>query len=101
MKLGIDLGGTKIEGVILSDSGVVLDRKRVATPAKSYSQIIKSIANLIGTLCQSDPTLLDLPVGIGIPGSLSNVSGLVKNANTTTLIGKALDKDLQANLCLV
>ena len=95
MKIGIDLGGTKIEGIILSDEGLELRRKRVVTPSKDYNAIIKTIADLLRDFSIKTPSARNLPVGIGIPGALSSATGLVKNANTTCLIGKPLLKDLK------
>lgn len=95
VRIGIDLGGTKIEGIALDADGKELARKRVPTP-RDYQQSITAIAGLVGDLektCGRHGT-----VGVGIPGIVSPVSGLVKNANSIWLIGNPLDKDLEAVL---
>ena len=92
MRIGIDLGGTKIEGVVLGTDGGTVARRRVATPRDSYTAILARIAELVGTL-ESDAGQ-QCPVGIGMPGNLSPWTGLVKNSNTTVMNGKPLDRDL-------
>jgi fructokinase len=94
MRIGIDLGGTKIEAVALDQGGVVLARKRIATPSQDYQAIVRAIAGLVGDL--ESETGRQGTLGVGIPGAISPATGLVKNANTVVLIGKALDRDLAA-----
>jgi len=92
MQLGIDLGGTKTEIIALDRGGVETYRKRVPTPARDYDAILATIAGLVAeteTALGGHGT-----VGVGIPGILSARTGLVKNANTTVLIGRPLDRDL-------
>jgi fructokinase len=96
MRIGIDLGGTKIEGVVLDADGRVTARRRVVTPHASYAAIIASLGELIRVL-EADAGCR-CSVGVGMPGILSPHSGLVKNANTTLLNGKPLDRDLAALL---
>ena len=93
MKFGIDLGGTKIEIVALDDGGAVRLRRRVATPA-GYQATVEAIAGLVHAAEQETGTRGT--VGVGIPGSLSPVTGLVRNANSQALNGQALDRDLAA-----
>ena len=93
MRLGIDLGGTKIEGIALDEAGSVLARRRVATPRDDYAGTLAAIAGLVRSLEQE--TGLSGSVGIGMPGALSPATGLVKNANSTWLIGRPLDRDLE------
>lgn len=92
MRLGIDLGGTKIEIVALDDTGTVLARERVPTPKHDYDATVAAIAGLVhateAKLGQRGS------VGVAIPGTISTATGLVKNANSTRLIGHPLDKDL-------
>lgn len=92
MRIGIDLGGTKIEILALDDGGRELVRRRVATPQGDYPAILRAIAGLV------DGVEAELgergTVGVGIPGAVSPATGLVKNANSVALIGKPLDKDL-------
>jgi fructokinase len=94
MRIGIDLGGTKIEGIVLDNQGRELTRNRVPTPSGDYQGTVLAICDLINGLCTDAVVEKKLPVGIGIPGALSPSTGLIKNANSTCLIGKPLDKDL-------
>ncbi|MDA1193571.1 MAG: ROK family protein [Planctomycetota bacterium] len=94
-QIGIDLGGTKIEGVLLDAAGAVLARRRVPTPA-GYEAIVAAVADLVGLL-QVEATR-PATVGVGIPGTVDAHSGRVKNANTTSLIGQPLRADLVARL---
>ena len=95
-RIGIDLGGTKIEGVALSPEGVILDRHRVPTPRDDYPGTLTAIAGLVARLERR--TGPGASVGVGIPGALSPATGLVKNANSVWLIGSRLSDDLQALL---
>jgi len=96
VRIGIDLGGTKIEGIALDDAGRVLFRQRQATPRGDYAGTLSAIAALVGEI---ESTTGDRgTIGIGIPGALSRVTGLVKNANSTWLIGKPLQADLESVL---
>ncbi|MGB9097504.1 fructokinase [Erwinia sp.] len=96
MRIGIDLGGTKVEVIALSDAGETLFRHRVATPRDDYQQTLEAIVGLIELAEQK--TGQQGSVGIGIPGTLSPYTRLVKNANSTWLNGQPLDKDLQKRL---
>ncbi len=93
-KLGIDLGGTKIEGLLTDKSGEQLKRIRVKTPSGSYEDILNAIANLVSDLA----TTVELPAGIGIPGSISPSSGRVRNSNILALNGRLFPKDLEKTL---
>jgi fructokinase len=94
-RIGIDLGGTKIEAAGLDPDGAVVWRRRVDTPV-GYNDIIATMASLVEA---ADRDLGISPsVGVGIPGTLSPATGLVKNANTQALIGHALDVDLATAL---
>ncbi|BDY05908.1 fructokinase [Ferrimonas sp. YFM] len=92
MRIGIDLGGTKIEGIALNEQGQELWRERIATPQGDYQGILQGIAGLVQR-AEANLTLTG-SVGVGIPGVLSPHSGKVKNANTQCLNGQALDQDL-------
>ncbi|MGF1641801.1 MAG: ROK family protein [Rhodospirillales bacterium] len=94
MRIGIDLGGTKIEGLALDDAGVERARLRVPTPAGDYEGTVAAVAGLVRALERRVGT--PCSVGVGIPGTLSPASGLVKNANSTWIIGRPLDRDLRA-----
>lgn len=95
MKFGIDLGGTKTEIVALDRDGAVRLRRRVPTPT-DYPAIVEAIAALVRGAQQD--TGARGTVGVGIPGSLSPATGLVRNANSQALNGHPLDKDLEAAL---
>lgn len=92
MRIGIDIGGTKIEGIALNSAGQTLFRERVPTPAGDYRATLAAVASLVGRIERN--TKATGSVGIGMPGAMSTATGLVKNANSTCLIGKPLDKDL-------
>ena len=94
MRIGVDLGGTKIEGILLAPDGFERARIRRATPQGDYAATVRAVADLVDELSAG----LDLlpTVGIGIPGAISPTSGLVKNANSVCLIGHALDADISA-----
>jgi len=95
-RIGVDLGGTKISGVLLGALGEVLNHIRVKTPRDDYAETLRVIASLIDELA---PSSTDRPtVGIGIPGSISPGSGQVQNANSTWLNGMPLKSDLEAVL---
>jgi fructokinase len=94
-KIGIDLGGTKIEGILLDDSQNVIQRKRIATPQENYDAIINQISFLTNDLSKN---IDDFTFGICTPGAISKQSGLLKNSNTQCLIGKPLREDLEQKL---
>lgn len=100
-RIGIDLGGTKIEGIVLSKNSKILKRTRVPTPNlidedSNYLAILKTVRNLIEQLEQQTDSLCT--VGIGTPGTLSSLTGLMKNSNTICLNGRPLLKDLEFHL---
>lgn len=97
LQFGIDLGGTKTEIIVLNESGETLLRQRNATPAHSYDAIIANITALVHNAA-SELNTSDFTLGIGIPGAVSPATGLIKNANTTCLIGRDLQGDLQRAL---
>lgn len=92
MRIGIDLGGTKTEVIALADDGQQLYRHRLPTPRDDYPKTLETIASLVA-LAERE-TGQQGSVGVGIPGTLSPLTGKVKNANSTWLNGQALDKDL-------
>jgi len=96
MRIGVDLGGTKIEALALADDGRVLARPRVATPRGDYDGTLETIADLVARV-EAEAGGRG-PVGVGIPGAISPATGLVKNANSTWLIGRPLDRDLARRL---
>jgi fructokinase len=96
MRIGIDLGGSKIAAIALDQGGAERLRFRVQTPAGDYAATIRAVTGLVAEA----EARLGRPgtVGIGIPGVMSPSTGLVKNANSTWLIGMPLDRDLEAAL---
>lgn len=96
MRIGIDLGGTKTEVIALSEQGEQLFRHRLPTPRDDYHQTIETIASLVEMAEQA--TGQTGSVGMGIPGSISPYTGVVKNANSTWLNGQPFDKDLSQRL---
>jgi len=91
MRIGIDLGGTKIEAIAIDGAREVL-RRRVAAPRGDYDATISTVQHLVSAIEHELGTTGT--VGIGIPGAISPATGLVKNANSTWLIGRPLDLDL-------
>jgi fructokinase len=96
VRIGIDLGGTKIEGVVIDADGQVRERTRVPTPRGSYEGTLVAVAELvarleghIGSCCR---------VGIGMPGAVSPATGLIKNANSVWLNGKPFVRDIERSL---
>jgi len=96
MRIGVDLGGTKIEGVALDPDRRELGRVRVPTPRRDYEGTLAAIVEVVRQLEQRHGG--PASVGVGIPGIVSPATGLVKNANSTWLIGRPLDVDLAAAL---
>jgi fructokinase len=106
MRIGVDLGGTKIEAIVLADDGNDLVRMRIPAPRGDYQRTLDAIASLVREVAArasaqasgSGGTQPLAPVGIGIPGAISPATGLVKNANSTWLIGHRLADDLERAL---
>jgi fructokinase len=90
-RIGIDLGGTKIEIVALDPRGVECFRKRIATPRGDYAATVAAIAALVH---DAEAAVGPATVGIGMPGTISPATGLVKNANSTWLNGQPLGRDI-------
>ena len=98
VRIGIDLGGTKIEALALDLSGAECFRQRVPTPQGKYDDTVRAIAGLVAAVDSATQHLTPgrASVGIGIPGTISPATGLIKNANSICLIGHALDQDIAA-----
>lgn len=96
LRLGIDLGGTKIAGIILDTEGRVRAEARVATPRGDYAGTLQAIADLVAQL--ESEVGGRCSVGLGMPGAISSQTGLVKNANSTWLNGQPFLSDLEAVL---
>lgn len=94
VRVGIDLGGSKISAIALSDDGISLDRVRTETPQDDYQAIVNTIASVISRLSVAE-TSTSPSIGIGIPGSQSPTTGLIRNANSTCLNGRDLKGDLE------
>ena len=93
-RIGIDLGGTKIEGILTDEKYATITRKRIPTnQEQGYNSILESIKNLVLELTQESNE--DVSIGVCTPGALSLNSGLIKNSNTQCLIGKDLQNDLK------
>ncbi|EIC19522.1 ROK family protein [Thiorhodovibrio frisius] len=99
MRIGVDLGGTKIEAVVLEASGEMLWRGRQRTPQGDYAGTLATVARLVAEASAAmGPAARGLPVGVGVPGALSPFSGRLRNANSTCLNDRLLDVDLQQAL---
>jgi fructokinase len=92
MRIGIDLGGTKIEGIALAADGREAARRRMPSPTGDYPATVRAVADLVHTI-EAEAGGRGT-VGVGMPGAVSPMTGLVKNANSTWLIGKPFDRDL-------
>ena len=93
-KIGIDLGGTKIEGILADENYQTITRKRIPTNQENgYNSILESIKNLVLELTQESNQKVS--IGVCTPGALSLDSGLIKNSNTSCLIGQDLQNDLK------
>lgn len=95
LRIGIDLGGTKIEAIVLADDGRIQARRRVPAPRGDYHATVTALRDLTAAVA-TEAGATEAPVGVGIPGTISPATGLIKNANSTWLIGHPLDHDLAA-----
>ena len=96
VRLGIDLGGTKIAGVALAPDGAILAEHRIAAPRHNYAATLHGVGEMVARLEQAAGSRGT--IGIGMPGSISPVSGLVQNANSTWLNGQPFAHDVEAHL---
>ncbi|MBV9825215.1 MAG: ROK family protein [Alphaproteobacteria bacterium] len=99
MRIGVDLGGTKIEAAALNSVGAIEARRRISTPRGDYAATVQAIKDLVGEVereagCDERAA----SVGIGIPGTIVATTGLVKNANSTWLNGRPFGRDIEAAL---
>jgi len=92
-RIGVDLGGTKTEAVLLDDDLATVSRKRIPTPGDNYDEIVESIAGLVSEIRTGECS-----IGICTPGAISKQTGLIKNSNTQCLIGRPLRQDLEKKL---
>lgn len=99
MRIGVDLGGTKIEAVVLNAQGAIVWRDRLPTPQGDYAGTIDTVVRLLAAAVASlGPAAEHCPVGVGVPGALSPFTGLLRNANSICLNHRALDQDLRQAL---
>ena len=96
MRIGIDLGGTKIEGIALADDGTEQLRRRIVAPRGDYEHTITAVAGLVNAI--EEQTGARGTVGIGVPGTISPATGLIKNSNSTWLNRRPLAEDLSRRL---
>lgn len=94
-KLGIDLGGSKTEAILLDENLNIIQRKRVTTPRNDYFKILDTITSLSSELLAN---VKNYSIGLCSPGAISKKTGLIKNSNTQCLIGKSLKEDLEKKL---
>src|SRR5262245_58708619 len=95
-RIGIDLGGTKIEGIVLAPNGAVCAQERRPAPRGDYAATVQAVAELVDALEAGADVRGS--VGIGVPGSIAPPTGLVQGANSTWLNGRPLGRDLEARL---
>lgn len=96
MRIGIDLGGTKIEGIVLSGNGEVVEKRRVSTPMNNYEATVRATCELVNALQPQSGSRFS--VGVGTPGALSLPAGIMKNCNSVNLNGRALKNDIEQQL---
>jgi fructokinase len=96
VQIGIDLGGTKIEGIVLATDGRERARQRIDTPTAGYDAVLNALTNLVNGL--ETVAGARCTVGVGTPGFLSPATGLIRNSNLLALNGRAVDKDLASRL---
>jgi fructokinase len=97
IRIGIDLGGTKIEAIALDRTGTERFRQRITTPQGDYAATVRAIVGIVNQTKAEVAQVLDgghASIGVGIPGTISPATGLIKGANSVCLIGHALDQDL-------
>jgi fructokinase len=94
VRIGIDLGGTKIEGIVMGSRSAILHRERVPTPQGDYAATLDTIAALVRKL-EAAVKRSDLRIGLGHPGSISPATGLMRNSNSTCLNGTSFKQDLE------
>lgn len=97
MRIGVDLGGSKIEAIVMARGSRIVQRLRVATPREDYQGSLVAIAELVKSL-ELEAGVAGLPVGVGHPGAISPATGRLKNSNSTWMNGKPLKQDLERAL---
>jgi fructokinase len=97
LRIGVDLGGTKIEIVALSDEGSEIVRRRIGTPAGDYNGTVAAVAALVGSV--ESEIGQHATVGVGSPGAIVPGTGLLRNSNSIVLNGRPLKRDIESALC--
>ncbi len=97
-RIGIDLGGTKIEAIAINTTGEIICRHRTSTPSNSYQEVVLKLQTVIESIAKQADLPKSTPVGIGTPGAISLKTGLMKNCNNTCLNGHDLKSDLEVVL---
>jgi fructokinase len=95
MRIGVDVGGTKIEAIVMGPGSRILHRERVPTPCDEYRSTLAAIAGLVERVERAVGAKAPLPTGFGTPGAISPATGRIKNSNSTTLNGQPLKQDLE------
>ncbi len=95
-RIGIDLGGTKIEAIVMAEDGTIVCRSRVDTPRDGYAETLDVLAGITADVANQASLSADRPIGIGTPGAVSLKTGLLMNCNSTCLNGKPLREDLES-----
>jgi fructokinase len=98
LRIGLDVGGSKIEGILMGSGATELTRHRIVTPRNDYPATVGSIVDLISRLMHGRQS--GAKVGIAVPGSISPLTGLMQNANSTWLNGRPFDRDLEVALAM-
>jgi len=98
VRIGIDLGGTKAEGVCLGDDGTILARHRIATPTTGYQAVLEAVAGLVHSLEETAGCVGKARVGVATPGFLAPRDGRLRNSNLAALNGAAIDRDLSERI---
>jgi fructokinase len=96
LRIGVDLGGSKIEGILMGGVATELARYRLKSPRNDYAATIAAIVELVARLKQGSTA--GATIGLGAPGSISPLTGLIQNANSTWLNGRPFDRDLAVAL---
>jgi len=94
-RIGIDLGGTKIEAIVMAENGSMICRERFDTPKNDYQQTLDKLVEIIQIVSTKMKLPTHLPIGIGTPGAVSLKTGLLMNCNSTCLNGQPLREDLE------
>ncbi|HUS25017.1 MAG TPA: ROK family protein [Candidatus Binatia bacterium] len=95
MRIGVDLGGTKMEAIVMGERSAILHRERRPTPREDYAATLRAIAELVSNAEAAVKASRPLPVGFGTPGAISPATGRIKNANSLCLNHQPLKEDIE------